>query len=66
MQDLFNRFSLQDQVAVITGAGRGIGEGIAKDMAAAGAKVALAGATHPRNRGGRRSTFDQQAARPSR
>ena len=42
MQDLFNRFSLQDQVTVITGAGRGIGEGIAKDMAAAGAKVALA------------------------
>jgi 2-dehydro-3-deoxy-L-rhamnonate dehydrogenase (NAD+) len=34
-------FSLQGQVAVITGAGQGIGEGIATRLAAAGARVAI-------------------------
>ena len=37
-----NKFSLNGRVAVITGAGRGIGEGIAKDFASIGAHVVLA------------------------
>ena len=32
---------LQDQVAIITGAGRGIGESIARHLVEAGAKVAV-------------------------
>lgn len=42
MDNIADRFSLESQVAVITGAGRGIGEGIAKDFAAAGAAVVVA------------------------
>jgi len=34
-------FSLQEQVAVVTGAGQGIGEGIAARLAEAGARVAI-------------------------
>ena len=39
---ILERYSLEGRVAVITGAGRGIGQGIAEDFAKAGAKVVLA------------------------
>ena len=42
MNDVLERYSLRDHVAVVTGAGRGIGEGIATDFARAGAKVVVA------------------------
>jgi 3-oxoacyl-[acyl-carrier protein] reductase len=42
MDTLKHLFSLERDVAIVTGAGRGIGEGIAKVLAGAGAKVVCA------------------------
>jgi 3-oxoacyl-[acyl-carrier protein] reductase len=42
-----DKVSLNGQVAVITGAGRGIGAAIAAKLASLGAAVALCGRTHP-------------------
>ncbi len=42
MTNIIDRFRLDDQVAVVTGAGRGIGEGLVLGLAEAGAHVVLA------------------------
>jgi 7-alpha-hydroxysteroid dehydrogenase len=42
---LLDRFSMQDQVALVTGAGRGIGAGCARAFAEAGADVAITART---------------------
>ena len=42
---LLDRFKLDNQVAVVTGGGKGIGEGIAYGLAEAGADVAIVSRT---------------------
>ena len=42
---ILDRFSLVDKVAIVTGAGQGLGEAIALAMAEAGAKVVLSSRT---------------------
>ena len=42
MTNIIDRFRLDGQVAVVTGSGRGIGEGLALGLAEAGADIVLA------------------------
>ena len=42
MANILDQFRLDGQVAVVTGGGRGIGEGIALGMAEAGADIVVA------------------------
>ncbi len=41
-EDIFSKYSLKDKVAIVTGGGAGIGEGIALNFGAAGASVVVA------------------------
>ena len=42
---MLDRFAVADEVAIVTGAGQGIGRGIALGLADAGAEVVLAART---------------------
>ncbi len=63
---ILDRFRLDDQVAVVTGAGRGLGAAMALAFAEAGADVVIASRTQSATRRGRRTDQGRRATRPHR
>ena len=63
---ILDRFRLDGQVAVVTGGGRGIGEGLALGLAEAGADVVVAAPAAPMRSKRWRTRFAPWVAGPSR